>query len=973
VSRRPTLSFKQWNEKLLRHYFAAPMEAPQYHRPVEHLVVSDEELLAASGRVFDSPEAARDDLVAVFRDALRDGTFQTVFQPAERSERWEPPEGVVALVASCIVAAEYASEENYVAKLNELCGNDRSNSTVRLPDLWEELGEWIAVRRTEKEPDRAFRALWLPHRPEAGWRNIFYSLAMTFPSRRDREHLANVLAPLSAEGIQPTVSEVLSAVEARQKLFSDAFSYQLDDFRRSGKAHHPFWHAVQDVWFARSTTSDAANGARILACVVDGVCHPFLLVATEEQATSWGLQAVEFPGVDSASPWAIADELGELEPVVARLLAGELRLDGIDDVVQRGVLLFQYRTGFYLEWCRAVPADGRGIALVRFDVRSDLERRLRQISGSMGNVVPSQFDGWLFVSDVEFGRRGPALSLELKTAIDVAEGTGVRVGQGGFLGVGALLPRFLAPAASHVVAERRPGSRNEVVTLVVDAADGSWRFPSQDLYGQWLVVGRGEDAPDMVCEVFFQGVPAHTEFKKPSQAQIERLLVEGSTRDVDDLLLELNSWPPQDRAPTEREEIVYLGPAVGDWVRGRSPGYDWRADTREGLLTFVGDPESPTEPTHTVLGKSAARFWKKCFADYTFAGTSSGVKGVYSRYRALLTARGLPRERVDKGRPVFEEIQLPPIVPAHPGVDLFSACLAASATRASGLAETEVFRLMELAFGTDMDWALRWDVLRAWVEAGVLEACFDARWPTRRYFVRRPRLVLNSEAQEAVLFGLLPPAARTRLEVVAASDGRPGADRGSLSPWAPRLPVFQVTPTLRAEIERLGGFAPAEYLPAPEDWSAPVDRLDSLGRDDPPTPGEHRIWNWRTSVFEFAPTRTDGEVMVRLVSEERRPDRYEVVKNGRVVFASFSRVWAILAAADRRGVMPFAVTGALVCRPHRAGAQLPTSIARALAVMGPTSGPIGPVHNHKYAYWFIRASMAKETLSRLLPGAHRKE
>ncbi len=957
------LDYKQWCRKLLGHYFVAAPNDPTYRQPVRYLSVTEQDLQQASALA--TPEEARASLLDVFQREVRDRPFQTAYRAAPRLDLCEVPDVVVPVVVSSLAAAEYTSEDRYRATFNELCANGRENDTKTLPELWEQLRDWLKACRASDDPLFSVRELVLPPRPDFGWRNIFYPRSLTFPGRRDREELQEALVELVES---PTVAEVLGVVERRTSRFSDLFQEYLNDFRRrtTHSPLHPFWYAVQTAWQGLRREAEAAVQVRLWAQVISNVAHVYLLTDSQQDAPV-GCSAKFVP---TLSAFVVVDKDGHHEGPVLDLLAGKLQLGRLSRDAENGVIALQSCGPRMFDSRGGVPRSGHGIALVRASRVMQFRESLAAQGGSAGSVAGQYAPNWELVTDLVFNSATDE-TMPLSSArafVSMVRGTGIAYADG-YLSVPGFSPLIASEHAARVDARLNDGSP----PIAMNGDGGIWSLPNAATQGTWTVTARDEGG-DVLGEVVVRFVdpPSQSEYKIPTAAQCERMRIEGCEQDLDALQPELPCLSDSS-GELVPEGAVYLGPVVGAWSKAPEVGYDWLADRRTKTLRFLGDPDAPTPPVAKVLSKSAARFWRECFGPrFSLLNATDATSGVLKAYRAMARAQRLPRGESTLQRPLLEVTRPPPSASSVGGVDLFSTVLGTLAMSQSGLDEAEVFQIIDRAFG-QLDWRLKWLVLRSWVEAGALELALDQRWPARRYFCRRPRLIFRDSSRvEAVIVGTLLPSVANRVIDRLASKGGRAYFGASTSPYAPRLlhvsGVGNELETLlrqehfaesataedpRGAVTSVQAIVDPERCPDPDEWK---DR-------------EGRVWSWDEGYF--ARSADVGRVMLRLVQEPRRPDRYEVVIDGRAQWWTYSRTWAFLSAYDAMSRSPFSLADGTISVIERSGAQLPVRLAQTLAIStGVTAGPdaVG-----RYGYFTGTDTLASDLMRRLLPSISKRE
>lgn len=962
---RPELDYKQWCKALLRHYFYAAPNDPKYGQPVRHLAVSEHELQLASGLA--TPEDARNDLVAVFRRELGDSPFQTIYR-ADKISIEEPPETILPVVISSLVAAEYSSEENYRATFNETCGNSRENDTRTLPSLWEHLRNWLRACRQSDDPPFSVRDLVLPRRPDTGWRNIFYALHLTFPHRRDRELLQSCLSEFNNE---PTVAEVLGVVERCAAKFTDPFRYYLSEFMqlRTYSPLHPFWYAVQHAWHGLRGDSEEEATLRLCAQVVGGQCHAYLLVESPQLAPA-GYSTRFAPTIDATSRYVIVDSDGNHDAAVSDLLSGKFTSVRFSREVTSGVIAFTQSGVRIYECLGGIPRSSEGIALVRSNAQSSFQNTLSSRGGKIGTIGAPYFLDWRLITDVHYGEDTRELLplTSMRTHAAIASGTGIAYGNG-FLGEPGFLPMIQSTYAASVDVLAADDTLQLELTR---CENGVWTFPNATMRGRWTATARDNETNALGQIVLdFVAPPSHSEFVTPSNAQCARMMVEGGQQDMEPLERDLPFIADSSEGFVP-QGALYLGPIVGAWSKSSHPDYDWLANRRIRTLTFVGNQNAPTPPLAKTLSKSAARFWRECFTQYKVANLSGAANEAYHAYRRMAQKFPLPRIESTIQRPVREQHCTVANVTAHAGIERFLVALATISTRQAGIDEAELFQVMDLAFGV-MEWKLKWLILRSWLEAGSLELAIDARWPTRRYFCRRPRVVFTDASRsEAVIIGTLLPAVAERVcKCIAISGGQATFGR-SLSPYAPRL--LHCT-SIGPEIDDLlkqEHFLPGQVAQAPSAAATSVRAIVEPERCPDPEEWRERVgrvWQWGQGFFAWSSEIVP--VMLRLVQIPRQPDRYEVVVEARLQWWTQSRTWAFLAAHDAMSSNPFAIQNGVLSVFETSGAQLPLRIALALAISAGVTH--GSSTAGRYQYFCGNDSVGADLLRRLLPFCNRRD
>ena len=238
-----------------------------------------------------------------------------------------------------------------------------------------------------------------------------------------------------------------------------------------------------------------------------------------------------------------------------------------------------------------------------------------------------------------------------------------------------------------------------------------------------------------------------------------------------------------------------------------------------------------------------------------------------------------------------------------------------------------------------------WPVLRAWVEAGILDVLTDARWRSRTYFARTPRLVAYRRGirYEAVLTGLAPPFLLERFDRLAARFHLTRADASSVSPAVPLLArCHSRRLDLLTEFAKELGLPELEWLRTPRAIAASVRSVTERHLTEPQNWPLYREWDWNRRIFSETPTRTTcSGISIRWCRRDDGPDCYKIWRDGSLVWWSRSRTWAVIAAFTLAGLPVFEIESGGVIQSRGDSLYLPLPLARIVALIGPV--PPAPV------------------------------
>jgi hypothetical protein len=380
---RPDLatSLSDWEEALTRHFLTAAGEGIG---PIRSFEVSPETLALASG----ANPSAGDQAVASFKKALLANRWAlyTALEDGDYNSKLvaECPGCFAYLALTIFVDSQLdgddAGSDQFRPKLAAFLGMDRSFSNLSgVASMWRSLRDWLARQAKSGKP---FRKLILPD--DDGWRQIGYSLHLSFPSRRDHTLLGNFFD--QHPGITADERVMLRTLRnlVDRSTASPGLHDAFDEFHHSylsGQrtlADHRFWKFVLSVAKARNVDMPAD-------------------VSLESYPDEDGLLQFKIDIVGQADKTSVHSTLQSAVETVGRLGASNLR-----KVADAGYVVFK-RVGT-ARWS-AVPrfSDCRG------ELKVGLSRHLAAAVGSRLGPLRSSGNWSLTVDPVAVAKAEDAL------------------------------------------------------------------------------------------------------------------------------------------------------------------------------------------------------------------------------------------------------------------------------------------------------------------------------------------------------------------------------------------------------------------------------------------------------------------------------------------------------------------------------------------------------------------------------------
>ncbi len=939
-------SLEDWNNALFKHYF---IFGEGGDAAVTRISITKEELARATRDENASPEEVSERFLDVIRnDRLSFNRALSEMYRRSLQKTSSIPPFCIYLLFTCYVASgdeQVLRDGDFRVRLGKLL-DDLPRTQYPLSDLaklWKKLRDWLQEERgIRNEP---YRELILPKPGHMS--RIGYSVRLAFPNRRDRLKMTELLAAVPFDS-SPLVKEVLTLVDHHILRFSDAFRAVYSQFRAAylagelGLYEHPFWSTVREVVRSASFLSHDTEKALadvLLLMDVDEMGMGQLRMLSDSPARGMGRSDIrtweteasigryrffvaakseDAAGVDLAVEWLLQKRLASSVP--------EFRKSSLHKTVEHGVLLFALNEDGVYQLVTRRPEMGDLIAIVREDLAPPFIQALRSLGGSTTERVKSLYPGWdqlsgLHASDlvqIDFRMhpklrnirclRGDILLERLRLV------NGIRL-ENGYLGQIDCLPALLAENMDRLVAYGvDAGSSNTRIVLERAASDPNiFLFPGRnvlkaDLDGLFNIDAERESRLQTRRQVQFRaGVISH-DYAEP--ATPEQWLVEGGTTDM--------TWA------THREEITdgtEMGGAHRSILAKQGRDSVWKGGERESREDSVA-PE--------LLRRSQGRPEMLC-------GTSASPICLNEEHRQRLEG-------------------------------MLEACAAISIRR-SGIAEYHLMQQMRTILRVPHH--LIWDVVRGWTESGFFDLLTSARWRTRRYFARIPRLVVSRTGSRfrATLTGLAPGYLRARLESTAKSLDMTVHRGSTYSSWVPES-LYLEADSLSAfhQISEKVGMDSVQWLKPLEACLVPLDNIVKLSLEIPINYDNVARWSWEEGRFIQQSTAASGEIAVDLYRRLDSPDYYLLRHRDDPIWFSYSRTWALLAAFEMKGKQWLASdTEGHLYRTEPGGTYLPVTIGRWIfAAAGNSPGPVQSQEEElSYVYPFGQSRYASRAVQLL--------
>lgn len=891
-----------WGVALLVHYFHATSQSD----PLLRLSVTAEELTkvvhASPSEASDVREAFLNAIACTpeeFRAHLRTGSL--------RKNQWldaGPPPFLPYLLFTCYAAATLdevvADQGDFRGRIRDLLGHPSYTSydLEDLPTLWHALRDWLTRLREAGAPVRRLEL------PNPGYMNrIGYSIRLAFPQRKDRERLVAVLSSVDyvANFDSSTMPEAFALVERRLREFSSDFNTLFrrakDVLARGGDSPD-----LRLVW---SAISEAVATTFVGRKATSNTPRFHLIAYDDERGHLGPVLVADRPISTGATGIACAELPNHVEGYSHYLCSGQAAPRAVTYL-----LLHEALSEKRLPLLAKTPlarAVADGVLLFRpHDATTWTLCLTRESEGPCRALVRRDRRRDL---TADFRMLLPATGVE--TATDVFDCWDEL---SGFDFADIADPVVAAPALEHVRALQRV-SAGAQIHLVGGLRTASGFLGTAGLLPEIRCIGATQ------VSVFEAASPA-----APTTLRQIDILVPVPDRPG------AFSWPVPRRTifgpktlvassgsgEIASRAVLFESAVVGDVYAGPSDPTSWIV---EGGLKDTATADA----TDAFLAQSApARVLRE------FAAASIDVDAVNALFR-----KGIDDDKR------FDELV---------------EALACIGLRRRGMSEKEFLDVCE-GVGILEPGISRWDMVRAWAEAGYIDVLTNPRWRGRMYFPRHPRLValpVGAGFSRLVLHGLPCRITRHRVRQTFSQLGVAEEPMASLSPDVP-VPLAWRVHGEPARLKELAGAANLSLW-----WGAVIDsligeldRAFSDGASAPSIDTRVQTWDWADSVFRIVtPTiatliasaernsaiaSSESVVVDRHVRPDG-PDEYRVATlDGETVAVTRSRTWALLRAFASAGRAPFVPHGTrCLIREGADGAYIPLPAARALQLWSGT-------------------------------------
>ncbi|GAA0523682.1 hypothetical protein [Deinococcus depolymerans] len=989
-------SYDEWNARLAAYYFS--VGPGERETAVEQLPATPHELALVTGDPDANAEEVVARFVAVLKWRLPPGESFRTFCLKETS--WKPtsdtpPRFFGMLWLTCLVAYGYpfGREGGFHERMDAVF--ERRQAMECLPDLWLTLAEWTLANA----PAGRIRRLVLPPR-DSFRKRIGASWFLAFPHDRDRAKLRHLLETNELLGDEPPMRRVLKLLQDAKASFSQEFRKDLEHFVErfvetgADVRNSAFWRAVRQEALRTGLHGRREAGTwdvRLLAEFDDDedLLRPFL-ACPDDAALPPELEAVplgfEHDGLTRLVRLADAGAPDPVQAAVTAALEGGSLAARPARQFRRGVLIFRALAGGAFELVSGTDAEQADMALVRDDLVGAF------VSHFGGRREPALLQGWSQVVDcrVRIAKDAPA-GLEGATHLQATMASpsvrivgGVR-GDDGHVALEGFLPRIRFAGASSVDILDVDGNLVCAATKSMDIPD-EWVLPDAplaDAPGRYLALVRwpAADGDDNTASCEFALGHRHlTHDYKPVGSGVYALEGCGAAAVEIERTDEIPDWVST-RTPGRRVDLVgavrdvrYLGSRLGDVAACRGDAHEWLVvgeTDRPTQLLFVGDPDSPTPRMPRKSPHSRDRkVWRLAVHRSASVGVVVGPDRVdpierHPRVQAVLASfKDRARDGADEpdetvggtaagGGAAWTGVE--PDDRTRRLVDVFAAL----AVRRSGIRLDTAVEAFARATGFDRfdRSGTLYELLRAWVEVGLLDVVHARAQPVTYVVARRPGFVAYPVGRRvrATLLGLMPSFDAAEFARRAKRYGAVVTRRLAANPWQPA--VFQVDVSKTEILERLS----AEFELAPLRWLDPdltVQAPDDSPGDRRPAGSAYvreRVWDWKASRFRPAAARGSDGVAVELRRHPGSCPLYVIRRDGVDLYSSELRNATLTKAyLLKYGDLPFDDDpGRPVQRTWAQGLYLPLRFGRLCAVIGeglsgPTLAEDGAVTGYAY-------------------------
>lgn len=965
---------EEWNERLLFHFFRK--HDPDVG-PISTLLVTSEELAAATGDLAADPKVVRDRFIdAVLADLpahmdLLEHAFACPFSPD--SAETLPPH-VAHLLVTCVAAAEssedLASEGSYIQRLQTLTRHRINNRVLHfLKPLWERLALWLASEANRTK----YRQIILPD--VGSHTRIGYSEKLAFPDRRDQRAFCELLRELGFVGEEPPPAKIVAAVASARNRFRPGFLEAHEDFRsrlgtatNGGRRHlrtHPFWSSTIDAAMRGRAADERTMGAvRIqLVATWDGDSfEPYLLSDTEAGRLPAGTQLRTLE--TAAPPWRfylVPAAGGSSRDLLNAYLQGTVRIPRLTTSMEQGFLPFFPASADYLELASSKEEIARAeFALVHSRALADV---LRFFAGDVVEGVRFASE-WALVAGLRVRSVSPEeledsvlrrcwLLQEVLPSVRIRLMEGIRT-EDGYLGYTEVLPKITATGATDL------SMTHQGVTMPLrQASPGFWALPANFIQGSISLRALDEKGGVLdILTVRFTAAPETENFRPLAEPRSFYTETVGGSCLASDIVSD-GARDDQPDVGQQLGQVVFLGENQGQFV-AEEKAAAWVV-TKSGSYNAIRQANSShggNVPQFRATNYGLRSRWRKLLDQSFVSSDDDATKEKRSAVRRRLGDSRLLLDAKDYSvadSPV--EYQPEPPDP-FPAVKKIAAALAGRAASRAGLPFSEWCYFIEKFAGVQGYPQIE-AITRSWSEAGFIEVLTFARWRSKFVFPLQPKLLIyrSGEAFIGYLSGLALPSTKDLLARLAKEHGIHCSERKSISKYTPGTLVLASGDfDALARVAAAGGAQVA--------WAA-LDVAKSMPgalEADAPLPTGYEMRK-RITDWSLSPSRASShDIRLTYWSRDDRPAYWSVSNPSGGVGWSFQKNAARWIACSAAGMAPVAAKGLHeIAAVH---AYLPLPMARRVAMLSPALPGCPDVVNEPagYSYTFFTSQFRDESL-----------
>lgn len=903
-------SLEQWNDRLVDYYFRRSSR----DLAIRRIPVTDDELRKIVGSTDADPHEIRQQFLSQIRSRNVERMLRVSHWRRVWNEEGKPP-FFAYLFLTCLAASgdeETADVGNFRFRLNEMLSTDCRYMLPELSKLWEYLADWLEADYT-RHPMNGYLVL-----PDAGSEvRIGYSKRLAFPSQRDKNRM---IALFHEQGITNDVriGNIVRLLDKRNERFSNSFKTDLQDFREryvAGAVNldtSHFWSAVLHAIAESQNISIVELAAASLVMLSDsfGSNRLFVLLDSSDFGISLSKTRTS-PAVHDRSKHVLEVGLdgSGVDRAAEFLLGGELHEHV--PLIQASALRKAVSEGVLL-----FGVDEHGIHEFRSSMPS---------SGSIQLLLRKELATILTSLCVESGVQCAARDSQYTGWTEILNLSAENLRR-------IDLSQYEALAEAHCLQAPRQTYRIQVRNGVKS--------------------GRA-----------FLGY-------KDCLPEVRALGADSIT--LSSLSKEEPSLPLQGDSDTNGEDFVFTFPTASI-VKPLCGRYRLTARDREGVLsttdltfrlaTMGTDYKGPVSGTHRIE-----------------SGLRSTV--LFSDLNPLTAAHSL--DHLDEPMGDGSEDEIPVsifhaelvrheselLIPfghsnrEQRAVRTTEEICAALAINQSGIKPSRILSLIDSHFpGLN-----RWDVLRAWVEAGCFDRLTSPRGSTT-YIARRPRITLGVDGgkHRGTVTGLTTLPFRNRLREAASSIGCEIRNGLSFTPCllGPLLIYGPSRQTIADVAHQLNIPILTEHL----DWVRFIRHVARVATQNqteqlPLNYNQSRI-SWRSRSGDDCVVTRHQRLATRHGGEYRESQDYYAVVHRLHESWTYSKNWAMLTAMSLADKLPFYTTSNYcVVRSSGHHVYLPLPVGRLTALVASAVG--GPLPKTRSEATYAYPVLSKQFLAALI-------